>query len=137
MCCCCAGTPSCPTLCNSRTVAHQAPLSMGFSRQEDWSGWPFPSPGDLPDPGIKPGIEPTSLRLLQQVGSLPLGPPGKPFIVCMCREFSDKTEKTNMALKFYILADFDECQVAGPHITRTWNFRNCPTQKRENVKSMI
>ena len=37
------------------TVAHQAPLSMGFSRQEYWSGLPFPSPGDLPNPGIKPG----------------------------------------------------------------------------------
>ena len=34
-------------------VAHQAPLSMGFSRQEYWSGLPFPSPGDLPDPGIE------------------------------------------------------------------------------------
>ena len=37
------------------TVAHQAPLSMGFSRQEYWSGVPFPSPGDLSDPGIDPG----------------------------------------------------------------------------------
>ena len=37
------------------TVAHQAPLSMGFSRQEYWSGLPFPSPGDLPHPGIEPG----------------------------------------------------------------------------------
>ena len=36
------------------TVAHQAPPSMGFSRQEYWSGLPFSSPGDLPDPGIKP-----------------------------------------------------------------------------------
>ena len=36
------------------TVAHQAPPSMGFSRQEYWSGLPFPSPGDLPNPGIKP-----------------------------------------------------------------------------------
>ena len=36
------------------TVAYQAPLSMGFSRQEYWSGLPFPSPGDLPDPGIQP-----------------------------------------------------------------------------------
>ena len=36
------------------TVAYQAPLSMGFSRQEYWSGLPFPSPGELPDPGIKP-----------------------------------------------------------------------------------
>ena len=37
------------------TVAYQAPPSMGFSRQEYWNGLPFPSPGDLPDPGIKPG----------------------------------------------------------------------------------
>ena len=37
------------------TIAHQAPPSVGYSRQEHWSGWPFPSPGDLPDPGIKPG----------------------------------------------------------------------------------
>ena len=36
------------------TVAYQAPPSMGFSRQECWSGLPFPSPGDLPDPGIEP-----------------------------------------------------------------------------------
>ena len=36
------------------TVAHQAPLCMGFPRQEYWSGLPFPSPGDLPDPGIQP-----------------------------------------------------------------------------------
>ena len=40
------------------TVAHQAPLSMGFPRQEYWSGVPFPPPGDLPDPEI----EPTSLK---------------------------------------------------------------------------
>ena len=37
------------------TVTYQAPLSMGFYRQEYWSGLPFPSPGDLPNPGIKPG----------------------------------------------------------------------------------
>ena len=36
------------------TIAHQAPVSMGFSRQEYWSALPFPSPGDLPNPGIKP-----------------------------------------------------------------------------------
>ena len=39
-----------------RTVACQAPLSMGFSRQEYWSGLPFPSPGDLPDPGMEPAF---------------------------------------------------------------------------------
>ena len=37
------------------TVAHQDPRSMGFSRDEYWSGLPFPSPGDLPNPGIEPG----------------------------------------------------------------------------------
>ena len=48
-------TKSCPTLVNPWTVVCQAPLSMGFSRQEYWGGLPFPSPGDLPDQGIKPG----------------------------------------------------------------------------------
>ena len=51
---------SCPTrpvrlFATPWTVAYQAPLSMGFSRQEYWSGLPFPSPGDLPHPGIEPG----------------------------------------------------------------------------------
>ena len=57
---------SCPTLATPWTVARQAPLSMGFSRQQYWSGLPFPSPGDLPDPGI----EPRSPAL--QADSLPL-----------------------------------------------------------------
>ena len=48
-------TKSCQTLATPRTVAHQAPLPMGFSRQEYWSELPFPSAGDLTDPGIKPG----------------------------------------------------------------------------------
>ena len=52
------------------TVAHQAPLSMGFSRQEYWSGLPFPSPGDLPDPGIEPGSP------ALQSDALPSEPPG-------------------------------------------------------------
>ena len=55
-----------------QTAAHQAPLSMGFSRQEYWSGQPFPSPGHLPNPGIKP----RSPAL--QEDSLPSEPPGKP-----------------------------------------------------------
>ena len=46
---------SCPSLAIPWTVAHQAPLSMGFSRQEYWSRLPRPSPGDLPDSGIEPG----------------------------------------------------------------------------------
>ena len=57
------------------TVAHQAPPSMEFSRQEYWSGLPFPSPGDLPNPGI----EARSTAL--QEDSLPTEPPGSPRIL--------------------------------------------------------
>ena len=53
------------------TIAHQAPQSMEFSRQEGWSELPFPSPGDLPNPGI----EPASPAL--QADALPSEPPGK------------------------------------------------------------
>ena len=56
------------------TVACQAPLSMGFPRQEYWSGLPLSSPGDLPDPGIKPG----SLALAG--GFFTTDPPGKPMV---------------------------------------------------------
>ena len=54
------------------TVAYQAPPSLGFSRQEYWSGVPLPSPGDFPNPGIEPGSP------ALQVDSLPSKPPGKP-----------------------------------------------------------
>ena len=64
--------PLCLTLCDPWTVAHQAPLSMDFSRQDYWSGLPFPSTGDLPNPRI----EPRSLAL--QEDSLPFELPGKP-----------------------------------------------------------
>ena len=57
------------------TIAHQAPLPMGFFRQENWSGLPFPPPGDLP----KPGIKLTSPSLTD--GSLPLSPQGSPRIL--------------------------------------------------------
>ena len=46
---------SCTTLATPWTIAHQAPLSMGFPRQGYCSGLPFPSPGDFPEPGIEPG----------------------------------------------------------------------------------
>ena len=61
---------SCPTLATPWTVACQVLCPWGFSRQEYWNGLPFPSPGDLPDPGIKPG----SSKL--QEGSLLFEPPG-------------------------------------------------------------
>ena len=64
-------TRSCLTLCDPWTAAHQAPLSMDFSRPGYWSGLPFPSPEDL-----NPGFEPRSSAL--QANSLPSEPPGKP-----------------------------------------------------------
>ena len=68
-------TQSCPTLCDPMDyIACQAPPSMGFPRQEYWSGLPLPSPGDLPDPGINP----TSIvSPALQADSLPLALPGK------------------------------------------------------------
>ena len=54
------------------TVTYQAPPTMGFSRQECWSGLPFPSPGDLPDPGIEPGSP------ALQADALRSEPPGQP-----------------------------------------------------------
>ena len=70
-------TKSCLTLVTAWTVAHQAPLSIGFSRQEYWNGLPFPSPGDPHDPGIQPGSPalqadslPTELANIQKTMSL-------------------------------------------------------------------
>ena len=70
MCACVLVAQSCLTLCDPMNC--QAPLSMGFSGQEYWNGWPCPSPGDLPAPGIKPR-SPTL-----QADSLPSEPSGKP-----------------------------------------------------------
>ena len=64
-----------------RPVACQAPLSMRFSRQEYWSGLPFPSPGHLPNPGIQPG------PLALQADSLPSEPPGKPIYLLFIPQF--------------------------------------------------
>ena len=73
----CVHAQSCLTLCNLTplTAAHQASLSMGFSRQDDWSGLPFPSPGDLPDAGVEP-MSPMSPALIG--GSFTTEPLGKP-----------------------------------------------------------
>ena len=54
--CVCSVAHSCLTLVTPSTVAFQAPLSMGFPRQDYWSGLPCPPPGDLPDPGMEPAL---------------------------------------------------------------------------------
>ena len=66
---------SCLTPATLWTVACQAPLSMGFSRQEYWSGFPFPPPEDLPDPGIE---STSAVSPAWQADSLPAKPLGKP-----------------------------------------------------------
>ena len=71
------------------TVAHQAPLSMEFPKQEYWSGLPFPSPGDFPDPGIEP-TSPASLAL--QDDSLPLSHQGRPLITMYICYYSSKPQ---------------------------------------------
>ena len=70
-------------------VAYQSPQSMEFSRQEYWSGLPFPSPGDLPDPGIKP--ESPTL----QADALPSEPPGKSLTL---KKITDKYIRTKQFL---------------------------------------
>ena len=59
------------------TVAHQASLSVGFSRQESWSGLPFPPPGDPPDPGIEPA---SPAPPVLAGGFFITEPPGKPMV---------------------------------------------------------
>ena len=83
-------TQWCPTLATPWTVALQAPLSMGFPKQEYWSGLPFPSPGDLPNPGIESG--PPEL----QVDSLPNEPLGSP--VLSCDHFIDVETEAQIAV---------------------------------------
>ena len=78
------------------TVDHQAPLSMGFSRQEDWSGLPFPSPGDLAHAGVQP-TSPASPALVG--GFSTTEPPGKPIL---CRSYDD-VQKTSKRQVCWIL----------------------------------
>ena len=71
----CSVTPVLSDSATPWTVARQAPLSMGFSRQEYWSGLPFPSPGDLLDPGTEPRALVSSALV---GGFFTMEPPGKP-----------------------------------------------------------
>ena len=97
------------------TVAHQAPPSMGFSRKEYWSGLPFPSPGDLPDPGI----EPRSPTL--QADSLTSEPPGKPGVYLLytllvipgnSQELNHDSQVYCLAFSFCIFMNkFDNCTI--------------------------
>ena len=76
--------------CDPWTVAYQAPLSMGFSRQENRNGLPFPLPADLPNPGIDPTL---------QAEALPSEPPGKPhFKYKILKRFYNVSELRSLTL---------------------------------------
>ena len=91
------------------TADYQGPLSIGFSRQEYWSGFPFPSPGDLPYPGIEPGSP------ALQTDTLPSEPPGKSFILCFKDKFASYsrcflTSYFYIPVPYYERKFFFECQ---------------------------
>ena len=107
--------------------SHQAPLSMGFSRQRCWHGLPFSSPGDLPNPGIKlvsPGM---------RADSVPTELPGKPHgIVDMI--FEDKNDKSANSEKLYLLVSHNSS--SNLHYYRIQG-SNVLTQLRYDVESVI
>ena len=96
---CCLVTKSCPTLFVT-PWAHRASLSMGFPRQEYWSGLPFPSPGDLPDPRT----EPASPALAG--GFFTSEPPGKPIYFFFCSSTihnNQKVETTQVSVSEWMI----------------------------------
>ena len=119
------------------TVAHQAPLSMGFSRQEYWSGYPCPSPGDLP----KSGIEPRSPAL--QGDALTSAPSGKPIWEPKKRVLWDGLVNEGMvnmrpSLKIATLPNktSDSCR-ASPHSSVITGLGNCPSLGAYHLLSFL
>ena len=84
---------------------------MGFSRQEYWSGLPFPSPGDLPNPGIEPGSP------ALQTDALPSEPPGKPYTYIYSKLNHCCTLETNTTCKSIILHFFKKCYEKAEELT--------------------
>ena len=108
---------SCPTLCNPMDCNLQAPLSMGFSRQEYWCGLSCPPPEDLPDSGSNSHL---SCLLHLQAGSLPLEPPGKSEgYLGECLLSGERTEYKRPSL----LGDRSRCLHPGWHSLLMYLFR--------------
>ena len=101
-----------------RTVAHQAPLPMGFSRQEYWSGLPFPPPGNLPNPGIKPK-SPASPALAGRF--FPPEPPRKPII----SKTNSKCSTSAKPLSSCQMVCGNLCQGVVLYIHQKWSFGDC------------
>ena len=101
---------SCPTLCDSVDVACQAPPSKGFSRQEYWSGLPFPFPGDLPNPGMEPG--PPAL----EADALTSEPPGKIIDTRDANKAAEATKSVLVAQLCPTLCDPMDCSPQGSSV---------------------
>ena len=122
------------------TVARQAPPSMGFSRQEYWSGLPFPSPGDLPNPGIEPGSP------ALQADALSSEPPGKPqpkqhrrvlfffftlfLALIICRLFKDG-HSDSCGMTLHCIIDKELISKICKYITHTDQSSQQPNQKKK------
>ena len=137
-----ASAQSCLTLCDPMDLAGQAPLSMGFHRQEYWSGLPFPPPGHLTNPGIKPA-SPVFPAL--QADSLPAEPLGKPWLMKEIKHDTNRwrdipcswTGRLNV-MKMTILPKAIHRFNAIFHTTRTKNFTICmETQKTLSSQSNL
>src|SRR5574341_1234605 len=110
------------------TVAHQDPLSLGFSRQEYWSGLPCPPPGNLPHPGTEP-TSPVSSAL--QVDSLPTLPPWKPlkessgeYKICIQITII-RADKRNHKLPYGQISVLRHCQRKETVFRRRGEVRRC------------
>ena len=117
----------------SWTVPLQTPLSMGFPRQEYWSGLPFPSPGDLLDPGIKPAAPAASPAL--QAGSLTPELLGKPStwldfqVLVPCKQLENHKElyvRGDCVALFLVVKNGDQCKrpVGRHRLNKLWPIKS-------------
>ena len=124
MCICAQSLQPCPTLCSLWTVDHQVPMSMGFSRQNYWSGLPCLPPGDLPEPGIKS----TSVAPALQLDSLLLSHWGTP-PPSICIHLS----KWSCGSDFKSKENKSKNNQMGPH--QTEKFLHCEENHHQNEKA--
>ena len=97
------------------TVAHQAPLSMGFSRQEYLSGLPFPPPGDLPDPGIKP-VSPALVDRFFFLTTQPLGKPNPGMTIQLTSFFFFNSQNSEEYFRIFFMTQIFVATIAGGSI---------------------